>query len=84
MPPRYRRSFFLRKRANAHRLLNRWAFVRFMAFYTMYFIFLVRGFMVWSKFYFSYRFYMYHIVYHVFREKSTFHRQIHKFLRFLQ
>ena len=24
-----------------------------MAFYTMYFIFLVRGFMVWSKFYFS-------------------------------
>ena len=29
------------------------SFVRFMAFYTMYFIFLVRGFMVWSKFYFS-------------------------------
>ena len=46
MLPRYRRSFLLIKRANAHRLLNRWAFVRFMAFYTMYFIFLVRGFMV--------------------------------------
>lgn len=42
--PRSRCSFFLIKRANAHRLLNRWAFVRFMAFYTMYFIFLVRGF----------------------------------------
>ena len=51
--PRYRRSIFLIKRTNAHRLLNRWAFVRFMAFYTMYFTFLARGFMIWSKFYFS-------------------------------